>query len=335
MSTHSNRSFLSDDFINSPVARIIKWLFLIAAYGYLCWKLITFDKYAELSNEWKLLTPGRWGWLLPAMLMMPLNWLFEAIKWKLLTAGFENISLKKSYKGVLAGICTGFFTPNRVGEPVGRILYLKEDNRKAGITMSLVSSLTQTLVMTLIGLPAALRFFYYTGNELEPVIENIILTALAFLIAAGIFYFYLPTLSKKLSESNIASKVASYTEALSQYSLQQLLKIFGVSVLRYLIFCSQFYMVLHFFGIQLSPTEACIAIPTNYLFITYSPSFAFSEAVVRGSIAVLFIGSYASDTLNIALAGVFIWLINFIIPMVVGSFFVTAKHKASSDDSDN
>lgn len=331
MSKKSGYSFLSDDFIHSKVARIIKWLFLIAAYGYLCWKLITFDKYAELSNEWQLLTPGRWGWLIPAMGLMPLNWLFEAVKWRLLTAGFEKISLKRSYMGVLAGICTGFFTPNRIGEPVGRILYLREDNRKAGITMSLVSSLTQTLVMTFMGLPAALRFFYYNGSGLEPVIENIILTALAFLIIAGVFYFYLPTLSKKLSESDIASKVASYTEALSQYSPQQLMKIIGVSVIRYVIFCTQFYLVLHFFGIRLSPAEACIAIPTNYLFVTYSPSFAFSEAVVRGSIAVLFIGNYSSDTLNIALAGVFIWLINFIIPMVAGSFFVMSKRNTDKD----
>lgn len=323
-------TFLSDGFMKSKAVRISKWLFIAIAYGYLIWKLVTFDRYSDLATEWRLLSLDRMLWLIPGVLLMPINWFFESKKWQLLTAGFEKIKLKDSIKAVLAGICTGFFTPNRVGEPVGRILYLNEEHRKAGITMSIVSSLTQNLVMAIVGIPATLCYFYSTGNELQPAIENFILYTLVFLIGAGAFYFYLPKLSKLLSTSNISAFVANYTEALSAYTSKDLFQVIAVSLVRYLIFCSQFYFILHFFGIRLSINEAVVAIPTTYLFITFSPAFAFSEAVIRGSFAVLFIGTYSAHTINIALAGVFIWLINFIIPMAIGSYFVAGPQETTT-----
>jgi hypothetical protein len=68
--------------------------------------------------------------------------------------------------------------------------------------------------------------------------------------------------------------------------------------------------------------QALIAIPTNYLFVTFTPSVAFSEAAVRSSYAVLVIGFFSSNIVGIALAGMCIWMINFVIPMMVGSIIM-------------
>src|ERR1041384_5710121 len=62
--------------------------------------------------------------LLSGVLLMLFNWLFEAIKWRLLINAQEHISIKKALKAILAGISISIFTPNRIGEFAGRIYYL-------------------------------------------------------------------------------------------------------------------------------------------------------------------------------------------------------------------
>ena len=300
----------------------LKWLVLIAAYGYLAYKIITFDKYPQLLEQWEQLPGSQWKWLVYVLLLLPLNWGIEARKWQLLTVRFEQISYWRAIKAVLAGISTGFFTPNRIGELVGRIVYLEQDHRKAGVTMSVVNSLTQNLTMALVGLPAALAYFYSTKSNLELENESFLLYTLSFLLIAAVFYFYLPKFSRFLSRTNIAKYVADFTAFLSDYSWIELLRIMFISLVRYAVFCLQLYFMLRFFGILLHPSEALIAIPTTYLFVTFSPSFAFSEAAVRGSYAMLFISAYSGDTISIALAGVMIWVVNFVLPMIAGAILL-------------
>lgn len=92
-----------------------------------------------------------------------------------------------------------------------------------------------------------------------------------------------------------------------------------ISILRYLVFCSQYYLLLRFFGITVSLSQALIAIPTMYLLITFTPSLAASEPAVRGSYAVLVFSIFSSNEIGIMLTGILIWLINFVVPMVVGT----------------
>ena len=99
----------------------------------------------------------------------------------------------------------------------------------------------------------------------------------------------------------------------------------GVSFIRYAVFCIQFYFMIRFFSIELTPWQALIAIPTSYLFVTFTPSLAFSEAAIRSSYAVLIIGTFSGQVVNIALAGVCIWVINFVIPMLAGSVVMVRK----------
>jgi len=308
-----------------PWWSILKWAIMIAAYSFLAYKLITFTQYDQLFRWWKQMPLIQFWWLASVLVLLPVNWLLEAVKWEMLTSNIQKISLKTSIKAVLAGISTGFFTPNRIGELVGRVMYLNVENRKTGVTMSVVNSMTQNLVMAMCGVPACLLYFYSTTNVLEEGSENFLLGLLAFLLLFGLLYFYLPKLSKYLAETNIAIKISSFMVGLSAYSRIDLMRIMGISFLRYIVFCTQFFFMLRFFGILLQPLEALIAIPTNYLFVTFSPSLAFSEAAVRSSYAVLFVGSYSGQVVNIALAGICIWAINFVIPMLVGSLVMVRE----------
>jgi hypothetical protein len=305
----------------------LKFLILVASWSFLAYKLLTFHQYRDLATQWKQLPLSHLGWLVAVFALLPLNWYLEALKWKMLTSNVQKIKLSTSVKAVLSGISTGFFTPNRVGELVGRIAFLKPENRKAGITLSAVNSLTQNIMMACCGIPACILFFQYTTGTLKPYLVHFVgLTGLGILIA-GLIYFTLPRWSLQLKNSKLSGKIKTFTDCLSGYSLKDLLQILGISFIRYVVFCTQFYFMLRFFGIELTITAALLAIPTNYLFVTFTPSLAFSEAAVRSSYAVLIIGALSGQVVNIAMAGVCIWVVNFVIPMLVGSVVIVRERE--------
>ncbi|MDR2854212.1 MAG: flippase-like domain-containing protein [Prevotellaceae bacterium] len=313
--------------MNKHLYTYFKWLLAVLAYAFLLYKLITFDKYAELVTQWQLIGNERYVWLLMLVALLPFNLLIEAWKWQLLTRKTENISLKVSFKAVLVGISTGFFTPNRIGEPVGRMLFLQPENRRKGLAMGFVGSLTQNLTVLLFGIPAFVLFLSIKDNTLNNnYLPYLTLTAIS-LIVLLVFYFYLPTISRKTENSARFSKLKKYLASLKNFTTVDLFAILCVSALRFLVFCLQFYMMMQFWGINLSLIHSFTGICTNYLFITFTPAFSFSEAAVRGSFAVLVFSVFSPQIANIAFCGISIWLINTVLPVMVGNIFLLKNKK--------
>jgi hypothetical protein len=304
-----------------------KVLIFIAAYTFLAYKLLTFNQYHALFLQIKQTSLSQFWWLLAVFFLLPVNWLLEAIKWKKLTSRVQKIKFTIAIKSVLVGISTGFFTPNRVGELLGRIMFMESENRKAGFTLSIVNSLTQNLIMTMCGIPASIIYFYFTNGDSSSDNFIFLLVLTGFLVVFGLFYFALPTIGRQLIKSKFAKKITAYISCLSAYATKDLIQIMLISLLRYVVFCTQFFLLLRFFNIQLEVWQALIAIPTNYLLVTFTPSVAFSEVAVRSSYAVLIIGVFSNNVVGIALAGMGIWLINFVIPMMVGSILMVGKRK--------
>jgi hypothetical protein len=64
--------------------------------------------------------------------------------------------------------------------------------------------------------------------------------------------------------------------------------------------------------------------------VTFTPSFAFSEALIRGSWAVFVIGSFADNIPGILMAGVGLWLVNVVVPVVIGSVLSSLKLRVAN-----
>lgn len=302
-----------------------KVLFIVSAYGFLLYKLASFDQYPALINEWKNMPSANFWWIQLVLILLPLNWWLEALKWKIMTAPVQKLTIKRSIYAVLAGISTGFFTPNRIGELVGRVLFLDADNRKAGVTLSLLNSVTQNIVMILCGIPALLLYIGYTSGKMDPNMMYYLLFLMLCIVASVLIYLFLPAITNRFKQNRYLVRITDYTDCLTSLSWRELIQITSISLLRYLVFSIQFYLMLRFFNIGISVWEAMIAIPTCYLFVTVTPTYSFSEAAVRSSYAVLVIGAFSGQEISIAIAGICIWLVNFVIPMLAGSLLVMAK----------
>ena len=89
--------------------------------------------------------------------------------------------------------------------------------------------------------------------------------------------------------------------------------------LRYLVFSTQFILMLHWFDIQIPWQEALKAISIMYLVLTVVPSIALSELTIRGSVALFFFSAYSGNSTGILAASSMIWFINLVIPALAGA----------------
>ena len=271
-----------------------------------------------------------------ASVLMLGNLFIEAKKWQYLVSHSERVSMLTSIKAVFTGLSVSVFTPNRVGEFFGRIFFLKKTEPIEGIFMTVIGSISQLLVTIVVG-SISLTFFlpvYYSPTDFPTELLMGALYVVGFLanvIFLGLYFniSFITTLSKRVFKPEW-KHLNHYIEIFSAYKTIELLKVFGLSLIRYLVFSTQFYLFLLAFDVPLPLNEAMMLIPVIYLVTTSIPTIALSELGVRGSVSVFFIGVFMAGNfmsvrdiqLRVFAASTSIWLINIAIPAIIGTFFV-------------
>jgi uncharacterized membrane protein YbhN (UPF0104 family) len=239
-------------------------------------------------------------------------------------------------KAVFTGLSVSIFTPNRVGEFFGRIFFLKKTPPIEGIFMTVIGSISQLLVTIVVG-SISLAFFlpvYYAPTDFSAELLLYALTVigiLANIIFLGLYLniSFITALSKRVFKPGW-KHWNRYVEIFSAYKTSELLKVFGLSLLRYLVFSTQFFLFLRAFDVPLPLGEAMMIIPVIYLVTTSIPTIALSELGVRGSVSVFFIGVFMAGNfigvkdiqLRVFAATTGIWLINIALPALIGTLFV-------------
>jgi hypothetical protein len=135
-------------------------VFLLLSY-FIWWQVThQHDWRGSLDKVCRAMTgPQQWKlWLIVAL--MPLNWGIEARKWQLALRPVGGISYRNAFKAIFTGATMASFTPNRMGEYLGRILYVKEGKRLAAISLTIVCSIAQLLITLTIGIIGILYIRY-------------------------------------------------------------------------------------------------------------------------------------------------------------------------------
>ncbi len=306
------------------VINIVKLAVLVLSIYFLASKFLRFEYWDELKKSFSSLSFSRLFFLFFVILLMPFNWFLEVKKWQKITSKIHHFSFSVALKSVLAGITTGYVTPNRIGEFAGRVLFLPKEKRSVGVLLSIVNGITQNMIITILGLIAT---FFYISKFRSVIDISDLYYALFVLVIVTILYFSVPylTQNRRVKSWSKKLKVSKFTNYFSLLSKKDLFVILLISAFRFVIFCGQFWLILSFFGINLSFVEAIISIPTMYLLVTYTPSFAFSEPLIRGSYAIFIIGFLSINHIGIALTSILIWIINFVIPLLFGLLILLKK----------
>ncbi len=276
----------------------------VGIYLYSKIKSGTFNIDYTAANPW---------YLLAAFALTPLNWLVESLKWKILAAQVESISTWTAVKATLSGLASSVITPFRLGDPVGKVLFLQEGNRVQGAFLSVTGSLLQlavTIIAGVVGLVAVsfsmaadmFSSYYYTG---------ILVIAVATVAGVAAFFY-------------IKKKHAETLKATLEIGIKKLATVFLLSSFRYALFIVQFMLVFFAYG-DFNPLTIAMLVPVYFFVAAFVPMFIVTEGPTRGAIALaVFIGLGHAFS-----AATMVWIINLLIPAVIGLIFIW-QHKSKN-----
>ncbi len=275
-----------------------------------------------------------WLPLAAVVLLMAVNWSIEAIKWRYLIRKSEKISFFRSLKGIFTGISVGTFTPNRLGEFLGRSFVLDQTHPWKVFFMTLIGSYSQLLVTVLTGTAGLFYFLWnYAGLTTGLTYLDVLIVFFAgvTVVLLMVLYFNIYLIDKHLGGWLRKKKpgFGAWLHVISSYSGKELMVVLLLSISRYLVFSTQFYLLLHLFHLPVPLLDAMAFIGIVYLVMMVVPSVALSEVGIRGSVAVYFFSFYfltipaiEDPALGIVSASTVLWLINLVIPAALGTFFV-------------
>ena len=295
------------------ISLLIKAGILIFSFFYILYKLSTVDAAAISAS----LQRADLFLLLPAFLLMFLNWGLEALKWQWLIVPLERISFRTALRSVYAGVTVSIFMPNRVGEFAGRIFFLEKADKVDATLKNFVGAGLQFLVTFITGTVALYIFVRWQRTYLfsSDIVLAVEVTAACLLLLLIAFILL------KNTGTRFPGRWQSHLQALTDVPLLQLTGLFGLSALRYSVFLLQYYLVLCAFGVHTGFLVSLMLIALTFLVTSVIPSFALTEVVTRGAVAYTFFSYVTPDTAAVVAASLVVWIINLALPAVIGSAF--------------
>lgn len=281
------------------------------------------DNLADLFTLERL---GKAGfWLLIAVVLMPLNWALETLKWQQLMRVYCRLPFGAAFAAVLSGVTISLFTPNRIGEYGGRLLALEPRLAWGTVISSLLGSWIQWTVL----LTGGVAGVYHVATQLElaepgrAASFSIAGLALAALALWAIFHIQaLAGFAWKLLRGRWRRRVLSKLLPLRHYSGSSIGLSLLWAALRYAVYCTQYYLMLRFFGIHLPIGEAAAGISAIFLAQTSLPLPPLAGLMARGELALWVWGAYSPDTAAILAAAYGLFIINLSLPSLVGAWIL-------------
>ena len=332
-------------------AKVRKWANLMLRLAIMLITLVFL--YRQLFSkgsawEWRsliepLLLPGPSRSLFfVALSLLPVNILLEAIKWQLIIRPLENVPLTNALAAVLSGISVSLFLPNRVGDYLGRIFVLRRANPAEAVLLTVIGSFSHLLVIIMAGAAALLVLFpAMPFLQFLPVPLTFWTILMLSVIVIGLSiatYFNLRLLKRVFSgRKGWMHRLEQLLGAYDLLSNSRLLWAILLSAARYLVYCTQFYLLILAFGYRLPYVEGLTLISLIYLLMTLIPTIAISELGIRGSVAVAVFTMYAVDDAShtgmvVLAASSVLWLINLAFPALLGALTVNRLRFIRSND---
>ncbi len=274
---------------------------------------------------------------LPVVLvLMIVNWSLEAMKWKMLVQPVQQISFTTALKAVLTGVSFTLVAPNRMGEYLGRVLYMDDGKRLKTISLTIAGSISQLLVTLFMGMIGLLILQQdIIAKQLISAIwfRVILFGVIAVLVVLTIFYFRLSGIIKWVDKIPGAGRFGYLVQALEGLDATILLRLLSLSMLRFGVFIVQYYLLFDLFGVELGWWQAFWGVSVSFLILAIIPSFAIAELAQRGVVMEMIIGLYSPNVAGIISATAGIWFINLILPAITGSLLILGIKKILKRDA--
>jgi hypothetical protein len=217
-----------------------------------------------------------------------------------------------------------------VGEYFGRMIYIDEGKRLQSVPLTISGSFSQLIVTLVAG---SIGLFFYkdlsstsTNSSISNVWLNVFFTGSAFVsIVSLLLYFKLSWISKGLTRIPFIQKYEYFFTKVEALTNLLLSKVLLLSALRYGIFLCQYILIMSAFGVEIDFISSIILLTVMLLILSIVPSFVIIEAGIRSTVGVEIFKVATSNDVAIISMSLFIWLINLMIPAIIGVLLLLGK----------
>lgn len=273
-----------------------------------------FSWIVHLKEQWQLKS----AYLLLALLLVPVNYLLEALKWFLLVNHFEKHSFLKAIMGVLTGLTSGMVTPGRVGDYFGKLMFIKAENNWKAVGANFTASVAQNLVTLILG---SVGLILYSEKFLNVQHHNILIGISMILGILMLVLYYrfevLFSLFKYFPKSKWIAGIEKAIRVMVGFGKKHLHFVLLISFLRYLVFLTQYTLLILFWGFEMK-----LLIPASisviYLLQSLLPFPPMMGFFVRSEIALIILQVVNENAWLILSAAINIWMINLLLPSLIG-----------------
>ena len=296
---------------------LIKLSIVVGAFYFIYQKLLNnpdlkFEDFLSFLDKNKLFSTKN---IIFLVFLSSFNWFLEILKWRFLISKIKRITFLEATEQSLGALTASIFTPNRIGEYGAKAIYFAKTHRKKVLLLTLISNMLQMSVTVIFG--SIGLFFLYSNFDID--ISYRILRGIAILAFITLFGVIGIKQNRFKIKGFSLEKVLDYIKNLGVHYLGYGLLL---SVLRYAVFSFQFYFILTLFGIQLNYIDAMILITSMYLLASIIPTISIFDVVIKGSVALYVFGLADINQLPILSCILLMWLLNFALPSVFGSYYV-------------
>lgn len=259
--------------------------------------------------------------LLFVFILMFINWFVESLKWQFICKQFQPISIIKAIESVFCGLAWAVFTPNRIGEYGGRVMFLNPKKRVFGVIGMGIGAISLMVITNVVGISALCWFLIVYKNIQGLWIPVTIFLSFGYALFFLLLYFRIGLLNSLFLKVKFLRKYERFFGILLRYDQNKLKKIFSYSIIRFVVFTSQYCLLMQVLIPDLPFFEMSMMIFILFFVQSALPSLDLIDVGVRGITATYFFGFLTDQNVAVMAITACIWLVNLIIPAIIGSFF--------------
>ncbi len=256
------------------------------------------------------------------IILMLVNYVLESFKWWKLTRLLYPITIWQAIESVFCGLTWAVFTPNRIGQYGGRVMFLPVHKRIHGVFSMIVGELGQSVITNVLGASSLLWFLFTFLNLNKWLMALISILALSLILAMIVFYFNIKWFVSLLNRIKFLKKYHRFFDTMGRYNTAELTNIMLFCLARFFVFSFQYYLIIHLLVPEL-PMVTILLILFIFLFIQSAlPSLDILDIGVRAITASTLFSLVTTKTMAIVVAVSIIYIVNLIVPAIIGSIFV-------------
>ena len=288
---------------NPWLISVIKLILLAGCCCFLYLKWIQYDldfSQVEFPEDFQAV-------LISVFVLMLLNWALEIYRWKISIEPVEQISYLNASSAILAGLALNWILPFTSGDLTARIAERRDKYQAASAAF----------------VNRGIMFFLTFALGAFGISKITINVEINFWWIFILFFILFALLG--LMKGYLAKFLAYAKNIRSIFG-----KLLGVSLIRYLVFVFQFFLLLNLFLPELSILLLIGGIGWIFFIRSVLPTLL-GGVGVREVSGLLFFEPYIERVELVLIPIFFIWIINTVIPSLVGFYFVWKLKLVTAD----